>query len=175
MLIRMRGSGMKWVEISDRNPGRSPTACRLRYQNYTEKKEWAEDEKDMLARMYHRFMEDMWKRIGNEMCRPWRSCERMHWQLGEEEMLRRANVQYRSTTGGVGATTMASTEPASFPASPNRDADSYHAYHEQHHHHHHHHRQTLEEDDDLDQERHQQHLHHHHHHAQAHHHQHQQH
>ncbi|OMP86716.1 hypothetical protein BK809_0000120 [Diplodia seriata] len=86
---------MKWVDISQQNPGRSATACRLRYQNYTEKKEWAEDEKDMLARLYHRFMEDMWKRIADEMCRPWRSCERMHWQLGEEEMLRRANVQYR--------------------------------------------------------------------------------
>ncbi|KAH7025455.1 hypothetical protein B0J12DRAFT_534027, partial [Macrophomina phaseolina] len=92
LLIKLRSSGMKWVDISQQNPGRSATACRLRYQNYTEKKEWAEDEKDMLARLYHRFMEDMWKRIADEMCRPWRSCERMHWQLGEEEMLRRANV-----------------------------------------------------------------------------------
>lgn len=46
---------MKWVDISQQNPGRSATACRLRYQNYTEKKEWAEDEKDMLARLYHRY------------------------------------------------------------------------------------------------------------------------
>ncbi|KAK7550490.1 hypothetical protein IWX49DRAFT_509958, partial [Phyllosticta citricarpa] len=92
LLIKLRSSGMKWVDISQQNPGRSATACRLRYQNYTEKKEWSEDEKDMLARLYHRFMEDMWKRIADEMCRPWRACERMHWQLGEEEMLRRANV-----------------------------------------------------------------------------------
>ncbi|KAK7533915.1 uncharacterized protein J3D65DRAFT_462596 [Phyllosticta citribraziliensis] len=98
LLIKLRSSGMKWVDISQQNPGRSATACRLRYQNYTEKKEWSEDEKDMLARLYHRFMEDMWKRIADEMCRPWRACERMHWQLGEEEMLRRANVQYRGTT-----------------------------------------------------------------------------
>ncbi|KAK8247003.1 hypothetical protein HDK77DRAFT_426220 [Phyllosticta capitalensis] len=97
LLIKLRSSGMKWVDISQQNPGRSATACRLRYQNYTEKKEWSEDEKDMLARLYHRFMEDMWKRIADEMCRPWRACERMHWQLGEEEMLRRANVQYRGT------------------------------------------------------------------------------
>ncbi|EKG19659.1 hypothetical protein MPH_03039 [Macrophomina phaseolina MS6] len=54
LLIKLRSSGMKWVDISQQNPGRSATACRLRYQNYTEKKEWAEDEKDMLARLYHR-------------------------------------------------------------------------------------------------------------------------
>lgn len=55
LLIKLRSSGMKWVDISQQNPGRSATACRLRYQNYTEKKEWAEDEKDMLARLYHRY------------------------------------------------------------------------------------------------------------------------
>lgn len=54
LLIKLRSSGMKWVDISQQNPGRSATACRLRYQNYTEKKEWSEDEKDMLARLYHR-------------------------------------------------------------------------------------------------------------------------
>ncbi|KAF4314238.1 myb DNA-binding domain protein [Botryosphaeria dothidea] len=54
LLIKLRSSGMKWVDISQQNPGRSATACRLRYQNYTEKKEWGEDEKDMLARLYHR-------------------------------------------------------------------------------------------------------------------------
>lgn len=55
LLIKLRSSGMKWVDISQQNPGRSATACRLRYQNYTEKKEWGEDEKDMLARLYHRY------------------------------------------------------------------------------------------------------------------------
>ncbi|KAL1633890.1 hypothetical protein SLS58_010916 [Diplodia intermedia] len=181
LLIKLRSSGMKWVDISQQNPGRSATACRLRYQNYTEKKEWAEDEKDMLARLYHRyaielsrcvganvvaprgkvklasdphgivelawaylghrpdglkrlydrslallgealqilgrdlFMEDMWKRIADEMCRPWRSCERMHWQLGEEEMLRRANVQYRG--GGP-------TPPGGHPDDLENDAGS---------------------------------------------------
>ncbi|KAK0615516.1 hypothetical protein DIS24_g11729 [Lasiodiplodia hormozganensis] len=159
LLIKLRSSGMKWVDISQQNPGRSATACRLRYQNYTEKKEWAEDEKDMLARLYHRFMEDMWKRIADEMCRPWRSCERMHWQLGEEEMLRRANVQYRGASAGGGGPTPPGghldDENASPPSSTlaadddnntTSPASSYHhmsthSPHQRAHHHHHPHAQ----------------------------------
>jgi hypothetical protein len=55
LIIKLRGSGMKWEEISKRLPGRSATSCRLHYQNYLERRsEWDEDKKDKLARLYER-------------------------------------------------------------------------------------------------------------------------
>lgn len=34
----------------------------------------------------------MWNQIAKEMGIPWRAAESMHWQLGEQEMARRAGV-----------------------------------------------------------------------------------
>lgn len=34
----------------------------------------------------------MWKQIANEMGVPWRTVEKMHWQLGEVEIARRAGA-----------------------------------------------------------------------------------
>jgi hypothetical protein len=34
----------------------------------------------------------MWSKIGEEMSTPWRAAEAMHWQIGEEEMARRAGT-----------------------------------------------------------------------------------
>ena len=34
----------------------------------------------------------MWSRIAQEMALPWRAIEAMHWQIGEQEMARRAGV-----------------------------------------------------------------------------------
>ena len=39
-----------------------------------------------------RFKADMWSRIAEEMAIPWRAAEAMHWQMGENEMARRAGV-----------------------------------------------------------------------------------
>ncbi|KAI1781125.1 hypothetical protein F4818DRAFT_29653 [Hypoxylon cercidicola] len=93
MIIGLRASGMKWEDISRRLPGRSAISCRLHYQNYLEKKaEWDEEKKNKLSRLYERFKEDMWKQVSNEMALPWRTVEKMHWQLGEVEMARRAGA-----------------------------------------------------------------------------------
>lgn len=55
LIIELRGSGMKWDDISKRLPGRSPISCRLHYQNYLEKRsEWDEERKNKLARLYER-------------------------------------------------------------------------------------------------------------------------
>lgn len=54
-IIELRGQGMKWDDIAERLPGRSPTSCRLRYQNYLEKRAvWDEEKKSTLARIYAR-------------------------------------------------------------------------------------------------------------------------
>ncbi|KAI1915996.1 hypothetical protein LOZ53_000904 [Ophidiomyces ophidiicola] len=93
LILELRGSGMKWDDISKRIPGRSPISCRLHYQNYLERRcEWDEDRKNRLARLYERFKEEMWSRIAEEMAIPWRAAEAMHWQLGETEMAQRAGV-----------------------------------------------------------------------------------
>jgi hypothetical protein len=58
LIIELRGSGMKWDDISKRLPGRSPISCRLHYQNYLERRsEWDEERKNKLARLYERFRE----------------------------------------------------------------------------------------------------------------------
>ena len=56
LIIELRGSGMKWDDISKRLPGRSPISCRLHYQNYLERRsEWDEERKNKLARLYERY------------------------------------------------------------------------------------------------------------------------
>src|SRR5947209_6629194 len=39
-----------------------------------------------------RFKHQMWAPVAEEMSIPWRAAEAMHWQLGEQEMARRAGV-----------------------------------------------------------------------------------
>ncbi|KAI0843424.1 hypothetical protein F5Y06DRAFT_3840 [Hypoxylon sp. FL0890] len=93
LIIDLRGSGMKWDDISKRLPGRSAISCRLHYQNYLERRgEWDEEKKNKLARLYERFKQDMWTKVSEEMGIPWRAAEAMHWQLGEQDMARRAGV-----------------------------------------------------------------------------------
>ncbi|PVH90039.1 hypothetical protein DM02DRAFT_578308, partial [Periconia macrospinosa] len=90
--IELRGQAMKWDDIAKRLPGRSPTSCRLRYQNYLEKRGvWDEEQKNKLARfMLGIFKAGIWQKVATEMSIPWRSVEPMHWQLGEQEMSARA-------------------------------------------------------------------------------------
>ncbi|KAI1397801.1 hypothetical protein F4819DRAFT_499230 [Hypoxylon fuscum] len=95
LIIALRGSGMKWEDISKRLPGRSAISCRLHYQNYLEKRsEWDEDKKNKFARLYerNRFKAEMWTKIAEEMQMPWRPVEAMHWQIGEQDMARRAGA-----------------------------------------------------------------------------------
>lgn len=40
----------------------------------------------------HRFKPEMWAKVAEEMAIPWRAAEAMHWQLGENDMARRAGV-----------------------------------------------------------------------------------
>ncbi|CAI4217263.1 unnamed protein product [Parascedosporium putredinis] len=107
LIIELRGSGMKWEDISKRLPGRSAISCRLHYQNYLERRsEWDEERKNKLARLYERFKPEMWARVAEEMAVPWRAAEAMHWQLGEAEMARRAGVVPFSLT------TVSTNDPA---------------------------------------------------------------
>ncbi|KAF2741934.1 hypothetical protein M011DRAFT_497815 [Sporormia fimetaria CBS 119925] len=93
LTIELRGQGMKWDDIAKRLYPRTPISCRLRYQNYLEKRAaWDEEKKNKLARLYARFKDQMWQSIASEMGIPWRSAESMHWQLGEQEMSARANA-----------------------------------------------------------------------------------
>ncbi|KAI5368185.1 Putative SANT/Myb domain, Homeobox-like domain superfamily protein [Septoria linicola] len=122
-IIELRGNGMKWEDISKHLPGRSAISCRLRFQNYLERRsEWDEEKKNKLARLYERFKKDMWEKISKEMQLPWRAAEAMHWQIGEVEMAQRANVPVFHLAGqpgsgvpppGAGSEGRASTSPSS--------------------------------------------------------------
>ncbi|UNI14824.1 hypothetical protein JDV02_001416 [Purpureocillium takamizusanense] len=55
LMLMLRGEGMKWRDVSQQLPGRSAIACRLRYQNYIEKRaDWSEESKDRLSMLYER-------------------------------------------------------------------------------------------------------------------------
>jgi len=57
-IIELRGDGMKWEDISKHLPGRSAISCRLRFQNYLERRsEWDDEKKNKLARLYERFVD----------------------------------------------------------------------------------------------------------------------
>ena len=56
LIVRYRGSGEKWVEISKRLRERSAMSCRLRYQNFLERRQhWDEADKNRLAVLYERY------------------------------------------------------------------------------------------------------------------------
>ncbi|KAE9973036.1 hypothetical protein EG328_004648 [Venturia inaequalis] len=105
LAIELRRNGMKWDDIAKKLPGRSAISCRLRYQNYSEKRqEWDDEKKNKLARLYNRFKQAMWEMVAKEMGLPWRAIEAIHWQMGAEEMASRANVpvfQPHATAAGV--------------------------------------------------------------------------
>ncbi|SCO54706.1 related to DRPLA protein [Fusarium fujikuroi] len=93
LIIQLRGRNMIWEDISQRLPGRSPVACRLRYQNFLEKhSKWDEERKNELARIYETLKPQMWAKVAKEMAIPWRAVEAMHWLLGADEMARRAGA-----------------------------------------------------------------------------------
>ncbi|KAK4918639.1 hypothetical protein LTR28_013115, partial [Elasticomyces elasticus] len=121
-IVELRGNGMKWEDISRRLPGRSAISCRLRFQNYLERRsEWDEERKNKLARLYERFKKDMWEKISKEMALPWRAAEAMHWQIGEAEMAQRANVPVFHLVAGQLAPT--STTTTTTTAAPNNTAE----------------------------------------------------
>ncbi|TKX19494.1 Myb-like DNA-binding domain-containing protein 8 [Elsinoe australis] len=137
-IIELRGNGMKWEDISRNLPGRSAISCRLRFQNYLERRsEWDEEKKNKLARLYERFKKDMWEKIAKEMALPWRAAEAMHWQIGEVEMASRANVPVFHLAGyspsqpsqgyqGASATPLSGSERRSDgSASPHSNSDTY--------------------------------------------------
>jgi hypothetical protein len=54
LVIELRERGMKWDDISKRLPGRSATSCRLHYQHFLGGRDWNEEKKNKLARLYER-------------------------------------------------------------------------------------------------------------------------
>jgi len=76
LTIELRGQGMKWDDIAKRLPGRSSISCRLRYQNYLEKRAiWDEEKKNKLARLYARYVH---RKTSNYSCLPLSRCIALH-------------------------------------------------------------------------------------------------
>ncbi|KAL2377210.1 hypothetical protein RJZ90_006930 [Blastomyces dermatitidis] len=56
---------------------------------------WSSEEDALIIELRQRgmaFKSEMWAKIAEEMSIPWRAVEAMHWQLGEQEMARRAGT-----------------------------------------------------------------------------------
>ncbi|KAI4167958.1 MAG: hypothetical protein LQ343_006752 [Gyalolechia ehrenbergii] len=93
-LLRLRGDNMKWEDVARHFPGRTSTACRLRYQNYLERKyDWTDEKKAKLARLYDRYKHEMWEGISKELQIPWRAVEDMHWVMGQVDMANLAGAR----------------------------------------------------------------------------------
>ena len=55
LITVLRGNGMKWEDISKLLQGRTAISCRLRFQNYLERRpKWDEEKMNKLARLYER-------------------------------------------------------------------------------------------------------------------------
>ncbi|KAL8652361.1 MAG: hypothetical protein Q9226_004301 [Calogaya cf. arnoldii] len=118
-LVRLRGSGMKWDEIARHFPGRTNTACRLRYQNYMEKKyDWNDEKKKTLAVLYERRKEEMWTQIGQDLNIPWRAVEDMHWVIGQEDMASLGGGRLLHPESGGGKQSQGSSRMTSVIPSP---------------------------------------------------------
>ncbi|KAK3115358.1 hypothetical protein LTR53_005400 [Teratosphaeriaceae sp. CCFEE 6253] len=116
-IVELRGRNLKWEDVARHLPGRSAISCRLRFQNYLERRaEWDEEKKNKLARLYERFKKDMWEKIAKEMQLPWRAAEAMHWQIGEVEMAQRANVPVFHLAGPITASSAAAAGAPHFAA-----------------------------------------------------------
>ncbi|KAB2099988.1 hypothetical protein AG0111_0g11632 [Alternaria gaisen] len=112
-IIQLRGRGIKWDDIANHLPGRSSISCRLRYQNYLEKRAiWDEEKKNRFAKCYERFKEQIWQPVATQMGIPWRSAEWMHWQLGEQEMGARAKATVLQPHPSTTSTGMSSSVQA---------------------------------------------------------------
>jgi len=56
LVIERRGRGLKWDKVCTLLPGRSALSCRLRYQNYLERRRGTKEEMNNLARLYEMFV-----------------------------------------------------------------------------------------------------------------------
>ncbi|KAF2844616.1 hypothetical protein T440DRAFT_484055 [Plenodomus tracheiphilus IPT5] len=99
LTIELRGQGMKWDDIAKRLQGRSSISCRLRYQNYLQKRVvWNEEKKNRLARLCARFKDQMWQKVatdGNSM-----AFSRVHafaaWRTGDGHARERSSFSMAS-------------------------------------------------------------------------------
>ncbi|OQD76778.1 hypothetical protein PENANT_c117G07237 [Penicillium antarcticum] len=96
-IVQLRNQRVGWLSISKHFNGRSPTACRLRYQNYLERWDnWDDEKKTQLARQYLRHGSGLWSKIAKGMDVPPRAAEGMFWELGDKEIARRAGTIFSS-------------------------------------------------------------------------------
>ena len=59
----------------------------------------------------------MWAKIAEEMAIPWRAAEAMHWQMGENDMARRAGVTpFTLTNANSNSVSRTNTRPTSRPS-----------------------------------------------------------
>ena len=81
-LLKLRGANVKWDEIARHFPGRTPTACRLRYQNYLEKKyDWNDENKKSLAVLYDRYVTVQWHSVCSRSPSMWLVCKQCIWEV----------------------------------------------------------------------------------------------
>ncbi|KAJ5347025.1 uncharacterized protein N7506_000278 [Penicillium brevicompactum] len=96
-IVYLRNQGRGWLAISKHLNERSPTACRLRYQNYLERWDtWDDYSKTQLAQQYLKHKSELWLKVAKQMTVPPRAAEGMFWELAEKEIASRAGIVHPS-------------------------------------------------------------------------------
>ncbi|KAJ5346204.1 hypothetical protein N7452_004208 [Penicillium brevicompactum] len=92
-IVNLRNQGREWFAISKHLNERSPTACRLRYQNYLERWDtWDDDSKTQLAQQYLKHKSKLWLKVAKEMAVHPRTAEGIFWELMEKEITSRTGI-----------------------------------------------------------------------------------
>jgi len=77
-IVKLRRDGRKWRDAAEELPGRSATSCRLRYQNYLERRpQWDEKKQDKLALLYDRYDKPD-EMLNNHTNADWRQSQEGH-------------------------------------------------------------------------------------------------
>lgn len=77
IILTLRGEGLKWEEIAAHLPDRSAMSCRVRYQNFLERRPlWYDEKKDKLAMLYERLVSRFERKSLAELMLSKQSCHR---------------------------------------------------------------------------------------------------
>ncbi|KAG5971214.1 hypothetical protein E4U56_007054 [Claviceps arundinis] len=120
-LFAQRRNNMLWCDIARLLPGRTAESCYIyHFEQSATGPEWPQERKNELCKHYERLKKIMWAKIGDGLKIPWQSVEFIHWQLGMQEIKKRAEF----LTGTAGAALI--SQAAFRLASPDEDNGEVH-------------------------------------------------
>lgn len=115
LLIKLVEKKMKWRDISERFPGRTPDSCRVHYHHHNDQQGFDKEMKTNFAKAYERYdhilvsnnrsddcrlKKETWTPIANELGISWEVVEALHWKMSKDGVARRASAVPSKRRGG---------------------------------------------------------------------------